>query len=361
MTQLFTGNGRHFQELQAVALDQESLPEIIQRIKLQPRFLGEQLIVIGDGANFSLPPRPDMHELLALDVLGRTVAISIVIGTASPQRHVQSRAQDLAAQVAAYGAEDLGKIAREFVGAPQNDILHRLWNEGGVEMTEEAVDLASLLAVSFKRDAGDYFEQINRAQRIIIAAEAFTSRVVSGIDWLARAGVDVRGLRYQKFLVGGQEVFFAEQAVPRSDPAIDSSETRQITHEAIEPWKTKGLAYYLDLLAPAVGNILERLLIESREETFSSNWAHKFYFWLRGSRRTLRIRTYYRDRLEIGFHNHSVEAVTEFLRNFRLPGVEVYIVGGYADSPFISLASGMDVNEEWSLMIRSWLSGKLDS
>lgn len=358
MSQVFTGNGRHFQELQAVSLDQGNLLEIVQRIKLQPRFLGEPLIVIAEGANFSLPALPDVQELVALDVLGRTVAISIVIGTATPERHIESRAQELAAQVAARSPEELGKISREFLSAPHNDMLRRAWDEAGVEINNEAVELASLLAVTFQRDAGDYADQINREQRILVAAEAFTIRVVNCIQWLAGAGVNIRGLRYQKYLVGGQEIFFAEQAVPRKDPSIDFRDEPGKTHETVDPWKAKGLAYYQDMLTPAVGSILEQIVVETRQETFSIGWAHKYYFWVRGAKRTLRVRTYHRDRLELGFYNHSREAVEEFLEDFRLPGLEVFVVGGYADSPFISIASGMEIGEEWFFMIRSWLAGK---
>lgn len=358
MTQVFTGSGRHFQELQAVSLDQGNLVEIVQRIKLQPRFLGEPLIVIAEGSNFSMPPLPDVHELVALDVLGRTVAISIVIGTLAPERHVESRAQELAAQVAAHSAEELGKISREFLATPQNDPLRRAWDEAGVEISEESVELASLLAVTFQRDAGDYSDQINREQRILIAAEAFTSRVVNCISWLAGAGVNIRGLRYQKFLVGGQEIFFAEQAIPRKEPAVDFRDEPGKTHEAIEQWKAKGMAYYLEQLTPAVGTILNRLIVEARPETFSISWAHKYYFWLRGPKRTLRVRAYHRDRLELGFYNHSRESVEDFLAGFNLPGMEVYVVGGYSDSPFISISSGMEVGDAWFNMIKSWLSGK---
>lgn len=358
MTQVFTGSGRHFQELQAVSLDPENLVEIVQRIKLQPRFLGEPLIVFAEGENFALPALPDVHELVALDVLGRVVSISIVVGTATPERHIESRAQELAAQVAAYTPEELGKVAREFLAAPHNDGLRRAWDEAGVEISEESVELASLLAVTFQRDAGDYSEQINREQRILIAAEAFTIRVVNCIQWLAGAGVNIRGLRYQKYLVGGQEIFFAEQAVPKKDPSIDFREEPGKTHEAIEPWKAKGLAYYMEQLTPAVGTVLDRLVVESRPDTFSITWAHKYYFWLRGAKRTLRVRAYQRDRLELGFYNHSREAVEEFLQEFRLPGMEVYVVGGYSDSPFISISSGMEVGDEWFRMVRAWLSGK---
>jgi hypothetical protein len=295
---------------------------------------------------------------VALDVLGRTVSISIVIGTATPERHIESRAQELAAQVAAYTPEELGKISREFLSAPHNDMLRRAWDEAGVEISEESVELASLLAVTFQRDAGDYSDQINREQRILIAAEAFTIRIVNCISWLAGAGGNIRGLRYQKVLVGGQEIFFAEQAVPRKDPSIDFRDEPGKTHESIEQWKAKGLAYYLEQLTPAVGAILDRLVVEARPETFSISWAHKYYFWLRGGKRTLRVRAYHRDRLELGFYNHSREAVEDFLQNFRLPGMEVYVVGGYSDSPFISIASGMEISDEWFVMVKSWLSGK---
>lgn len=357
MTQVFTGSGRHFQELHSVSLDDENLGEIVQRVKLQPHFLGEPLVIIAEGESFSLPAVNGVKELLALDVLGRCVAVSIVIGSVHNREYVQSRVLDLAAQAGAYTPDELGRICREFLGKPENDNLRRAWDDSGVEINPDSVELASLLAVTFERDAGDYSEFINKSQRVIVAAEDFGRRMINSVNWLSQCGVDIKGIKYRKFLVGGQEVFFAEQSVPQANVSRDTRAAAALPQESIEPWKAKGLAYYLELLTPAVAGKLERMIEQLRESTFSKNWANKYYFWWRGNRRTFRVRVYNRDRLELGFYNASVDMVESFLSGFKLPGVEVYSVGGYSESPFISISSGFDLDGEWLEMMRAWLSG----
>lgn len=357
MAKIFSGDGRFFQELRAVQLDPENLNDIAQRIKMQPQFLGEQLVVVGETSNLPFEPVSGQKELLALDSLGRVAAIVLTTGTADAGKGIATRALGVAAWAAARSAEELGKNALEFISAPQNDALRRVWNDKSVEITEETVELANLLGALFNRDASDFADQVNRQQRIILAAEGYTSRMADEINWLNRSGVNIIGLRYQKYLVGGQEIFFAEQVVPRDDPAVDAPENLNAP-EQIEPWKVKGRQYYLERLMPGAAETLDKLLIATREETFSVQWAHRHYFWLRGIRRTLRIRIYWRDRLEIGFYNASREAVEEFLARFNLPGVEVYIVGGYAESPFISLPNDLNLNDEWVRMFRSWLAGQ---
>ena len=358
MAKIFTGDGRFFQELRAVQLDPENLDDIVQRIKLQPQFLGEQLVVISETSNFSMQALPNQKELLALDSLGRAVAVILTTGIADVGKGIDARALELAAWAAARNPQELGKITLEFISQPQNDALRRVWNDHNVEITEETVELANLLGALFNRDASDFAELVNRQQRIIIAAEGYTSRLVDEINWLHSSGVSITGLRYKKYLVGGQEIFFAEQAVPRSDPAIDALEKQQNTTEQIEPWKIKGRQYYQERLMPTVAEIMDKLLIETRDETFSVQWAHRHYFWLRGIRRTFRVRVYNRERLELGFFNSSHEAVEDFLAKFSLPGVEVYTIGGYAESPFISLTNDINLNDEWIRMCKYWLSGK---
>ncbi|MBP5232470.1 MAG: hypothetical protein J6333_03600 [Planctomycetes bacterium] len=357
MAKIFTGDGRFFQELQAVQLDPENLGDIAQRIKLQPQFLGEQLLVIGETANFSMAPAPNRRELLALDALGRTVAVVLTTGTADVGSGIDTRALELAAWAAARGAEELGKITLEFISQPVNDSLRRVWTDKNVEITEETVELTNLLGAMFNRDDSDFADQVNRQQRVILAAEGYTTRLVDEINWLNRAGVNIVGLRYKKYLVGGQEIFFAEQVVPRDDPAVDALENRAAP-EQIEPWKVKGRQFYTERLMPGVAEILEKILIETRDDTFSVQWAHRHYFWLRGIRRTFRVRVYSRERLELGFYNTSAEAVGEFLARFKLPGVEVYTIGGYAESPFIAITNDMNLSPEWVRMMKAWLAGK---
>lgn len=357
MTKLYSGSGRHFQEIQAVSLDQDGLEEIQQRIKLQPHFLGEALIVIGEGNDFGLPGTDDIHEILALDTHGRTVIISIVIGIARSAHRIDTRALQMAAHVATLTSEELGKITKEFINRPQHDALKRGWQESGVEMTEEAVELTSLLAASFHRDAADYAGQINLDQRMILVADGFTADMVDVIQWLAQRGVSIQGIRYKKYLIGGQEIFFAEQVVPMVDPAVDARSRPPTAGEGIEPWRIKGRQYYLEQLSPTVGGILDQLLIATRKDTFATTWSNKFYFWLRGEKRNLRIRTYYRDHIEIGFHNITPIALEEFLRAHGLEQLQVYTVGGYADSPFIALSAEIPWTETIARMLCAWLSG----
>ncbi len=355
MSRIYTGSGRLFQEVQAVELDTESLQDIRRRVKLQPQFLGEPLVVIGESRDFAQLNPESMQDLLALDVLGRAVLIGITIGVADGD--AQLSALRFAAQIAPLNAEELGKIARSFIARPENDNLRRHWDELEVEMSDEAVELGSLLAATFARDAGDYAESINSDQRIILAAEGFTTNLVATVQWLVRSGVDIVGLRYRKFVVGGQEIYFAEQVVPMRDVAVDALEKPEAPAETVEPWKAKGRAYHLERLTPAIGALLDQLLVMTREATFALNWSHKYYFWLRGVRRNLRVRTYVRDRLEIGFYNAAPEAVEEHISRYGLNAVEVYTLGGYTDSPFIALTSETRLDDKWRAMLTAWMAG----
>lgn len=357
MTKLYSGSGRHFQEIQAVSLDQDGLEEIQLRVKLQPHFLGEALLVIGEGKDFGLPGTEEIHEILALDTHGRTVIISIVVGVAHSAHHIDTRALRMAAHVASLTTEELGKITREFIHRPQHDVLKRGWEESGVEMTEEAVELTSLLAASFHRDAADYAGQVNLDQRMILVADGFTSDMVDVIQWLAQRGVSIQGIRYKKYLIGGQEIFFAEQVVPMVDPAVDAKTRTSAPADVIEPWRIKGRQYYLERLSPTVGSILDELLNATRDSIFATTWSNKFYFWLRGGKRNLRVRTYYRDHLEIGFHNITPAALEDFLRDQGLEQLPVYSIGGYADSPFIALSADVPWSDAIGEMLCAWLSG----
>ncbi len=357
MGSVFTGSGKHFQQLEAVELDLDNLNEIVTRVKVQPHFLGEPLVVIGESDNFSFPAIEGVRELLAVDVLGRAVAVIINIGVADSERRIDGRAMEFVSYVSSLTAQGLGKIAAEFLELPQNDLLKRAWEDLGVEMDEESVEVSSLLASTFNRDAADYSETLNREQRVIIASEGFSTRIVNEIEWLASSGVNIKGLKYLKYLVGGQEIFFAEQVVPRVDPSIDARDVVGTNHDVLEPWKIKGKTYYLERLTPSLAEFLESLLVTVRKDTFSMAWAHKYYFWLRGTKMSFRVRVYSRDRIEFGFYNSSVNAVEEFLQKFDIPGVEIYTLGGYNDSPFIAITNDVNFNDEWIKMIRSWLSG----
>ena len=354
---VFTGAGKHFQQLESVGLDLDNLNEIVNRVKIQPHFLGEPLIVIGESVNFSFSEIEGVRELLAVDVLGRTVSIIITIGIADTDRGIDGRAMEFAALANSYSSEELGKITAEFLELPHNDQLKRVWEDLGVEMDDESVEISSLLAATFERDAGDYADILNKEQRIIIASEGFSTRVVNEIEWLSKAGVNIKGLRYLKYLVGGQEIFFAEQVVPRTDPSVDAGDLMGANHDSLEPWKAKGRSYYVERLAPSIAELLDRILVTTKRETFSISWAHKYYFWLRGAKMTFRVRVYSRDRLELGFYNASSSVVDDFLNNFNLPGIEIYLVGGYNDSPFVAITSDVNFNDEWIKMIRTWLGG----
>lgn len=357
MSKVFTGTGRLFQEVQALPLDAESLTDIERRVKIQPHFLGEPLVVIGETADFPQIISSDHHDLVGLDASGRVVVVSLRVGVADTGE--DTHGLQLAAYLAGLSQEDLGKIACDFVSRPMNDALRRAWEEMGVEMSDQAVELSSLLAATFGRDAGDFATLVNAEQRVIIAAEDFSSRLVGLIQWLVDGGVAVTGLRYRKYLVGGQEVYFAEQVVPRLDPAVDAPEMSggRKAAESVEPWRTKGRVYHAERLSPSAATLLDRLLVETRDNTFSINWSHKYYFWLRGAKRNLRIRTYHRDRLEIGFYNAGPEAVSEFLARYGLSDWDVDVIGGYTDSPFVTLTGESVLGEAWSEMLNDWLSG----
>jgi hypothetical protein len=358
MSKVYTGSGRLFQEVQALGLDDEALLDIERRVKVQPHFLGEPLVVIAEARDFPQIVSPDSHDIVALDSMGRAVAISLKVEVADAGDDIH--ALQLAAHIGTLHPEELGKIARSFIMRPANDNIRRAWEDMGVEMGEESVELTSLLAANFERDAEDYATMINSSQRVILAAEGFTSRLVSVIEWLENSGVNIIGIRYRKYLVGGQEVYFAEQVVPRLDPAVDTPDSRKAgkhSAEVAEPWKTKGRIYHAERLTPALANRLNEFIVLTKESTFAINWSNKYYFWLRGGKRNLRVRTYFRDKMELGFYNITPSALTEFLAKYKLEGLEISVVGGYTDSPFLAVTSEMEFTPEWTRMLNAWLSG----
>ncbi|MDR1536355.1 MAG: hypothetical protein LBU64_14925 [Planctomycetota bacterium] len=356
MSKMYTGTGRVFQEISPLPIDEEGLADIRRRVKIQPNFLGEPLVVIAEAEDFPSICQPGDDTLVAIDAIGRSAVISINMGMADIAQ--QTATLQLAANLDALTGEELGRIARNFIDRPANEQLRRLWEDMDVEESEDSVELASLLAAAFERDAEDFFSLINNSQRMIIAAEAFSSRLTGVIDWLNYRGVNAIGIRYRKFIVGGQDIFFAEQMVPRVDPdVVIPSGARKNSAETSEPWRVKGKVYYADRLNPRLANTMDDMLAATKKTTFTINWHNKYYFWIRGPRRNLRIRVYSRDRLELGFYNSAPAAVTEFLEPYGLGGLEVLSVGGYSDSPFVVMGPDMRIDERWNAMLNDWLSG----
>ncbi len=355
MSKMYTGSGRVFQEVSSLPMDEEGLQDIKRRVKIQPHFLGEPLVVVAEAEDFPAICRPTDETMVAIDAIGRTCAVTIAMGVADIEQQVVTL--QLAAYLAHVSTDDIGRIARNFIDRPANEQLRRLWEDMDVEMSEDAVEIASLLAAAFQRDAEDFFSLINSSQRIIIAAEAFSSRLVGVIDWMNRHGVNAVGLRYRKFIVGGQDVFFAEQVVPKTDPAVDRAPEPKSSAEQVEPWRVKGRSYHAERLNPRLANAMDEILRVTKNSTFTVNWNNKYYFWIRGPRRNLRIRTYSRDRLEIGFYNAAPAAVAEFLDPYDLGGLEVISIGGYSDSPFVVIGPDMRLDDRWTAMLNDWLSG----
>ncbi|MCC8180475.1 MAG: hypothetical protein LIP23_06160 [Planctomycetes bacterium] len=356
MSKMYTGSGRVFQEVQALPMDEEGLADMKRRVKVQPQFLGEPLVVVAEADDFPAVAVTDDETMIAVDSVGRTTAVTITMGVADLEQQIA--ALQLAAHLANVSTEELGRLARNFIDRPQNEQLRRLWEDMDVEMSDDSVEVASLLAAAFERDAEDFTGLINQSQRIIIAAEGFSSRLVGVIQWMNSHGVNAIGLQYRKYMVGGQDVFFAEQVVPKTDPAVDSS-GQQVSQntDKVEPWRIKGKLYHAERLNPRLAALMDELLMLVQKSTFSLNWNNKYYFWVRGPRRNLRIRTYSRDRLEIGFYNAAPAAVAEFLDPYGLGGLEVVSVGGYSDSPFVVIGPDMRLDERWAALLNDWLSG----
>ncbi len=353
MSKMYTGSGRVFQEVSALPMDEEGLQDIKRRVKVQPHFLGEPLVVVAEAVDFPTICVPGDETMIAIDPIGRATAVTIAMGVADIQQQVATL--QLAAHLATLSNNEIGRIARNFIDRPANEQLRRLWEDMDVEMSEDSVEIASLLAAAYERDAEDFFSLINNSQRIIIAAEGFSSRLVGVINWMNGHGLNVIGLRYRKYIVGGQDVFFAEQVVPKTDPAVDSGDPRP--SEPVEPWRIKGRLYHAERLNPRLVLMMDDILRMTKETTFTVNWNNKYYFWIRGPRRNLRIRTYSRDRLEIGFYNAAPAAVVEFFEPYGLGGQEVVSIGGYSDSPFVVLGPDMRLDERWYALLNDWLSG----
>ena len=356
MSKMYTGSGRVFQEVSSLPMDEEALLDMKRRVKVQPHFLGEPLVVVAEAEDFPGVCTVADQTMVAIDAIGRVAAVTIAMGVADIDQQVSTL--QLAAHLSHLSTEDIGRMARNFIDRPANESLRRLWEDMDVEMSDDSVEIASLLAAAFERDAEDFVSLINGSQRIIIAAEGFSSRLVGVIDWLNLHGVNAVGLRYRKFIVGGQDVFFAEQVVPKTDPAVDSPLTSlKPSADSVEPWRVKGRAYHAERLNPRLAAALDEVLRITKESTFSVNWNNKYYFWIRGPRRNLRIRTYSRDKLEIGFNNAAPAAVAEFLEPYDLSGLEVISIGGYSDSPFVVIGPDMRLDDRWNAMLNDWLSG----
>ena len=349
MSRLYTGSGRAFQEVTSAPLDGEALVDIERRVKLQPHFLGEPLVVFADAADFpGFDGNPGGRCLAGADAAGRTVAVSLNLGDADVG--ALDTVLQMAAALQSMPAETLERTARAFIDRPENAELRRMWEELDVEMEEGEVGFPSLLAVVFEKDADDFAAGVNRGQRLLIAAEGFTPRLLGVMRWLSRSGVGATGLRYRKFEVGGQEVFFVERMPAEAESPTEVS-------VASEPWKTDGRAYHAARLLPDAARLLDDLLLAVQANTFALSWSGKYSFWIRGPRRHFRVRTWYRDRLEVGFHNAAPAAAADFLAPYGLGDVEVSSVGGYADSPFVTLEASARIDERWTAMLNDWLSG----
>lgn len=355
MGKMYTGSGRMFQEVQAIPMDGEGLVDMKRRVKVQPQFLGEPLVVVAEAEDFPGVTRPGDGLMVAIDTVGSLAAVTIATGVADVE--LLPAAMQLAAHLATLENDEIARLARRFIGRPANEQLRQQWESMDVEMAEDAVELPSLLAAAFQRDAEDFGRIVNSSQRIIIAAEDFSPRMAGVIQWLGELGVNIVGLRYHKYMVAGQEVFSAEQAAPKTGPATGGPTPGKPKPESLAPWRVKGRQYQAERLGPALTGVMDSLLEAVKKATVSLTWSHKYSFWIRGSRRSLRVRTYARDRLEIGFHNAAPAAVVEFLQPYGLAGLEVVSVGGYSDSPFVALGADASLDQSWIALLNDWLTG----
>ena len=361
MSKVYTGTGRAFQEITPLPMDEDALSDVSKRVKIQPHFLGEPLVVVAETADFNLTSPSNTLGLVTLDTVGRCVAVAIASGMADVDSIML--ALQITSITCKLNVSDLGRLARAFVNRPENEALLSIWEEHDVEMNEETVELLSLVASIFERDAENYADRINREQRIIVAAETYSARLLRVISWLYSSGVNAIGLRFRRYMVAGQEIYFAEQVAPALDPVADDAIGMDLTprasSEMSEPWKVKGHSYHSDRLTPKTAILMDSLLHITSSDTFTVQWNHKHYFWIRGLRRNLRVRTYYRDRLELGFYSAAPAAVSEFLTPYGLSQqFDVTTVGGYADSPFITLPGETTVlDERWKAMLSDWLTG----
>ncbi len=359
MSQLFVGAGDSLQPIKSVSLESEGLQEIALKIKLQPNFMGEPLVVIAEAMDFpQISKSIDDIILVALDVNGNIVVIDLNCGVTDNKKPLT--ALRYASYIAGLSVDELGKIARFFSARPSNLGISRRWQDSNVEMSDESVELSSLLATIFDRDADDFADSINSAQRIIVATEGFDSLMVDMIDWMFTNGCDIKGIKYQKFMIGGQEIFHAQQVVPDDDHSVDSSENKKQGHhtEAEEPWRTRGLSYYNERLSPAVGAKLEEILNLIKSSVFAINWVQKYYFLVRGERQNLRIRVYDKNRIDIGFLNTTSSSINSKMSKYQLENYEATLIGGYDRSPFVSITSDTELDDRWKHMLTDRLDGK---
>ena len=70
MSKMYTGSGRVFQEVAALPMDEEGLSDIKRRVKIQPHFLGEPLVVVAEAEDFPGICRPGDETMVAIDAIG---------------------------------------------------------------------------------------------------------------------------------------------------------------------------------------------------------------------------------------------------------------------------------------------------
>ena len=143
MSKMFSGGGRFFQEVTPVPMDEEGLVDMKRRVKLQPHFLGESLVVVADAEDFPGVCLPGDDTMVAIDVLGRAAAITIAIGVADIEQQVSTL--QLAAHLSSLNPDELGRISKNFIERQSNEPSRRLWEEIDVEISEDSVEITSLL------------------------------------------------------------------------------------------------------------------------------------------------------------------------------------------------------------------------
>ena len=146
--------------------------------------------------------------------------------------------------------------------------------------------------------------------------------------------------------------------VPRASLAGRGATAEAGATAATEPWKTDGRAWHMTRLREPVRAALARLIEALGDHVTGTAWEQRYYIWLHGPGRSLRVRTAIKGKLEIGLHPASGEEAVAFLAEHPDLGLTLKVTAGYRNSPFVRPEVGPSFpSERMVAMFAQWLEG----
>lgn len=357
---LFRQDSDRLTELTEHPLETGELERDVETYIVQcPEFLGERLLLIGRQIAF-----PELSnekiDLLALDAEARLVVIELKKGQTPSD--VDFQALKYVSYVADKSPEELMELARGFYGLDENLDLKTPFEESGVDPSADETTLEDLLAASFGNEAAYYTEKLEHiaeagAQRIIVAAESFDPRIALIISWLHAQGVQIRGIRYQRYSIGDETVFISSQFVPTHAVEDDLRGRTSFRPRADEEWKIDGQEYHRRQLPLETWIALNELLKNLGDAVRLLQWGQKYYVWIIGSNgRRLLWQSYIKSRFDLGFDGLTEEECKELVGRYGLDKSRVKVKPGYERYPFYLFEVDEVAAEAPLKLLREWLA-----